>query len=429
MNQKFLLLELNEFSPKLLFEAAACYGLKNVARMKIFHESSTFSSDTYDSGFLEPWVQWVSVHTGTPSGEHKVKHLGDIALLKQEQLWESLSHNGVTTGVWGVLNGGRGKADKCAFFLPDPWTFSEPGYPSEINSFLALPRYMARNYLRPNWLKIAGLGLQFFRFILSPRTLFATLTELPRVLYFYARYRGANFVPYSFAEYVSVLRFLDYKNKFQPQCSILFLNLIAHVQHYYWQNISLQDNVRLKYTMRFLDKVLGVLYSGLGPDEVLVVTNGLSQINTNHEEPWILYRQVDHSELLSAIGIPKVRVEACMTHDAHLFFENLTDCQRARSILEVAKIDGSPLFHVEAYEGDPCKLFYMIKFTQSVEENATFLANGTTFAFKIFFHPVVRRTGKHIGSGVVYSTKNFLPPKIENHELFHHLLKLASTRP
>lgn len=418
-----LILELNEFNPKLLFDAAEAYGYQNILRLKQLHVSATYSKDTYDSGYLEPWVQWVSVHTGTSSSEHKIKHLGDITMLKHEQLWEKLSRVGVTTGVWGVLNGRRGDAENCLFFLPDPWTFSEPGYPHEINYFLALPRYMARNYLNANWFKVFQLGVNFLRFVLSPRVLVAVIRELPRVLIHAVRFRAANFVPYSVAEYLSTLRFIEYRQKFNPQCSILFLNLIAHVQHYYWQDVPLQRNKRLKYAMHYLDRILGALFASKTSEDRLVVVNALSQMNTNHEEPWILYRQKDHTTLLHALGIPNVRVEAGMTHDALLFFPTAEACAHARSVLTATKTNGEPLFSVEAYENDPQKLFYMIQYTKIISNDQSFDVDGRIYNFADFFCPVIQRTAKHIGAGVAYSDTEFLPPKFENHTICHYIVE------
>ena len=31
---------------------------------------------------LDPWVQWVSIHTGKPSSEHKILELGKVSELK-----------------------------------------------------------------------------------------------------------------------------------------------------------------------------------------------------------------------------------------------------------------------------------------------------------------------------------------------------------
>jgi hypothetical protein len=68
-----LLIELNEFNRELLQNIADTRGLTHLKRVLGWSRASTFTSDEYDTGFLEPWVQWVSVHTGVPSGQHGVR--------------------------------------------------------------------------------------------------------------------------------------------------------------------------------------------------------------------------------------------------------------------------------------------------------------------------------------------------------------------
>src|SRR5262245_17504836 len=101
---RFLLLELNEFNDRLLKESAKNFQLKNIQAILAFPHIRASSEDTYESDLLEPWVQWVCIHTGTSSSTHGVRHLGDVSSMKFRQIWERLSEHGVSTGVWGVLN-------------------------------------------------------------------------------------------------------------------------------------------------------------------------------------------------------------------------------------------------------------------------------------------------------------------------------------
>jgi hypothetical protein len=129
MHQKVLFLELNEFNQDLLIKSAHDLSLKNLEKLVSLHKMSTLTEDTYESDFLEPWVQWVTVHTGIPSTHHQIKHLGDVPHLGTEQIWEALSKKGMSSGIWGAMNASRGAAENCLFFVPDPWTVSEKGYP------------------------------------------------------------------------------------------------------------------------------------------------------------------------------------------------------------------------------------------------------------------------------------------------------------
>src|SRR5579872_6420621 len=141
-----LIVELNEFNVELLTAACQQHYLPSIAKVLALPSSTYKTPDRYNSGYLEPWVQWVSIHTGQNSRLHHIKHLGDVPDLQQEQCWETLSKHNITTGVWGVMNGAKRSAQHAQFFLPDPWTFTEGGTPDALNALLDLPRYLSKHY-------------------------------------------------------------------------------------------------------------------------------------------------------------------------------------------------------------------------------------------------------------------------------------------
>ena len=87
-NHKVLFVEFNEFNLELLKQYSSLWNLKHIQKLLSLNLTETYTEDTYDSDFLEPWVQWVSVHTGQPSVKHQIKHLGDVPDLGSKQLWK-----------------------------------------------------------------------------------------------------------------------------------------------------------------------------------------------------------------------------------------------------------------------------------------------------------------------------------------------------
>jgi len=147
-SRRLMLIELNEFSVDLLRRGVEELDLRNLRRLLAMDASRTTTQDQVEHRGLDPWVQWVSVHTGVPSSTHGILHLGDTpGNLGFHQVWERLSELGVSSGLWGAMNANRPGASECRFFLPDPWTFSERAYPEELNGLLELPRYYSTNYL------------------------------------------------------------------------------------------------------------------------------------------------------------------------------------------------------------------------------------------------------------------------------------------
>ena len=136
MKKRFLLIELNEFNEELLSEGANKLKLRNIKKLLSMQSSETNSADFEEHHGLDPWVQWVSIHTGEPSSVHKIKHLGDITNLNNTQIWEELGDYGFSSGIWGAMNASLNNTKGSYFFLPDPWTFSEKAFPSKLNNFL-----------------------------------------------------------------------------------------------------------------------------------------------------------------------------------------------------------------------------------------------------------------------------------------------------
>jgi len=429
--KKVLIVELNEFNTDLIIAALKQHPLPSLAKAFNLPKANYKTQDRYNSGYLEPWVQWVSIHTGVPSLVHRIKHLGDVPHLGVEQCWETLSRHGITTGVWGVMNGERREAKNNLFFLPDPWTFSEWATPSRLDNLLLLPRYIAKNHRHLKLSRLISDTLKLFRFLYSEKMLGTVIHETFKLLIPLKKFGKKDFIFISYFDYVSTLFFIEYKKKYQPQCTYLFLNSLAHLQHHHWQE---GDTVspEILFGLQYLDKVFEKLFAAF-PDDALIVHNGLSQMNTNHERPWVLYRQKDPEKFFRALKIPALRIEQHMTHDGHAFFSDSALCEQAYQQLSQATVAEKRLFHVEKNANDPCKLFYMLKFTDDLPAKVTFSFNNKHYNFFSHFDRIVTRTGRHIPIGTVLSDTVLFPNHMQNHDfnryVYHHFLPQAFPLP
>ncbi|MBU6446690.1 MAG: alkaline phosphatase family protein, partial [Verrucomicrobia bacterium] len=327
---------------------------------------------------------------------------------------EALSKQGITSGVWGAMNASRAGAEKCLFFIPDPWTASERAYPEELNDLLEPLRFASKSYAKP---KMAQIG-KIFKLFSSYKLLGKVIREAPRLCKNIFRFRAAHCVFISFLDLLSTELFLAYKKRYNPRLSVLFLNSLAHLQHHHWH----AGSSKLQEGLSYMDQILGRLFDSLAEGDLFFVANALSQKNTHEEHPWILYRQKDPQSFPQAVGMACKRVEPHMTHDAHLYFDNAEQCQTAKEALEGATLLGRRLFFVETY-ADPCKLFYRICFTDPVSQDVSFTFAGKSVRFFDLFQAIVQRTGKHIPYGTVFTNASNLPPSMKNHELFHYIAR------
>jgi hypothetical protein len=427
MNQskKVFLLELNEFNLELLQTCTKLFHLKNLEKVLGYSKTKIYTEDRYESDFLEPWVQWVSIHTGLSSKEHKIKHLGDVPHLDSPQIWQVLGEKGVTSAVWGAMNASKA-VETCQIFLPDPWTFSETAYPNAINDLLEPLRYLSKNYLDRQPKVMIQKAKNLFRFFKEKNLLKDFLKTIFSMGYYSLKFKMEHFPFICLLEKLSVELFLTYKKETQPGFSLLFINSLAHLQHHHWKDFDYQSNPKLRFGLQNLDHMIGKILEALEDNEILLVTNGLSQKNTNDESPWILYRQFNHAEFLEKIGIHAEKIEPHMTHDAHLFFNSVEEKEEAKKILEKILVKDKPLFFVEEYKEDLKKLFYKIVFTDDLEDQATFICKGQVLPFFEYFKKVVKRTGRHIQEGVLFSSEPLSKEFMMNHEIFNHIIGLFS---
>ncbi|MGZ3693442.1 MAG: hypothetical protein ACXWQO_04575 [Bdellovibrionota bacterium] len=414
--KKILLVELNEFNTGLFEAAAKAYGLKNIQTVCSWQKTDTLTEDTYDSGFLEPWSQWVSIHTGKNSLQHRINHLGDVPNMDFPQVWESLGSAGISSGIWGVMNGSRRDTKNCAFFVPDPWTFSENAYPRELNNFLGLLRYAAQNYTSMFSWRLFREALRFGICVLKEVPMGELLSATEHLVRSIFKYGPKNFVFFMAFEELSAALFLERRKKHRPDFQLVFLNTIAHIQHHYWTDAN-SLSPQLRHGFETVDRILGKIFASRGSDEAVLLLNGLSQMNSNHETPWILYRPISLKKFLQAAKLPDCRVEPLMSYDAHIFFSDAKDTELARSALESATVDGKKLFFVEADPTGKSKLFIRVDYTDEAAPRDFVEINGLKVEFARHFKGIVRRTGKHIPQGAIYASGLKLPEKMMNHEL------------
>lgn len=420
---KVTLIAFNEFNKELLEKAAEIYNLNHIKKILSFHHTTTLTEDSYESDFLEPWVQWVNIQTMLPSKKHHVKHLGDSPDHTIAQLWEICSMKGFSSMIWGAMNARRNNTQNNLVFLPDPWTKQEMAYPDELNALLNPLRAVSTNYLKPN-LKEVFKYLKTLKKLLVDQDIWIEVKEMiKQLLKDLIAFKGAHFVFIAFAEKLSVKLFLHYKTKLNPDFSIVFINTLAHVQHHHWKGFDYKKNKKLEKALIELDAMFGEIFDSLKEDETCIVANALSQKNTNEEEAWILYRPYSHKTFLNVCGIFPEAIHEHMTHDAHLFFKTPHACKHAFNILDKITVKGDKLFLVQSYEKEPCKLFYRLIFTQELEKQASVIVDKKRLRFFKYYKKIVKRTGKHTQEGSLYCNQLIFKDLIYNHEIGEYILK------
>jgi len=347
---RLLFLELNEVNFEFVEHYARRGELPAFARLIDAHGYARTTSETVDER-IEPWIQWFTVHTGLPYGEHKVFRLGDGPQSGARQIWEELSTRGLKVGAFSPMNAGNRLAD-AAFFVPDPWTRTSVAAPALMQrAYEAICQAVGDNaegkidgssalrlalglaaYSRPsNWLQYARLGT------IGLRRHWARAVFLDRFL---------------------ADCFLRLWKRTRPDFATLFLNGAAHIQHHYlFNSAAYQGPFRNPpwYLPPGMDPVLEVyrLYDrivaeclALDPGMRVMMATGLHQDPV--EEPVFYWRLRDHAAFLRRLGCEFERVEPRMSRDFLVGCADASQASRTENVLKRQRApDGLPIFEVD----------------------------------------------------------------------------------
>ena len=418
--RKLLIIELNEFNFDYLKTISEKYNLINFKKLLKANKSITYSKDQLEHQGLDPWVQWVSVHTGLPSKIHQVKRLGSVPNLKFPQIWETFSKKGITTGIWGAMNASRNNAKNCLFFVPDPWTFSEKAFPKKLNKFLDFPRYYSKNYLAPTFLTLFIKSINLISFIFESFNI-KDLSIIFRKSLSYIFHNGLNnSTLFGLYDLISVNLFILLKKQYKPSLSIIFLNSLAHNQHHHWHKNK--ESNKIISCMKLLDFSLGRLLETCQSSDGIILFNALGQKNVDGEK-YCIYRQIDTKKLLKRLKINYIKFEEGMTNDVHIFFENSEFRNDAYKILSKCKIKEKNLFYVELEKSQSDRLFFQINYYETLEKNSYFEINFKKIPFFNYFSLIRERTGSHVREGNILSKNISIPKEIYNHDLNKYILE------
>ena len=364
-------------------------------------------------------MQWVSVHTGQKSSNHRIIRIGDIKKLKFPQIWEILGDKGFTTGIWGPMNASKKKTKGLQFFLPDPWTYSEKAFPSSLNLFLSLPRYYSKNYIVPSKINLLKGVFKMIIFLISKGIIFNNFKESLSVFLIILNNGIKNMTLFSIFDIYSTIAFLKFKKDTKPDFSILFLNSLAHLQHHYWH----QDlNKEIKMSLKVIDKIFGRILKEKGKNESIVIINALSQRNIFKKGVFI-YRQIDTNKLFEALKINYDKFEEGMTNDIHIFFNSDKDKINAFNTLSNVYLNGEKLFFLEKDVNFKNELFYQLNYFKDVKSNDYFQIKDKFFKFFEYFTLLRERTGEHIHEGDILSEKVYFPKKLFNYQISSYILE------
>ena len=417
MKKKLFILELNEFNLDILKKYSNKFNLPNIKKIIQFNSTKTLTNDRYlgnnnQHGYLDPWSQWVSIHTGKPSKIHKIKNLGDIPKLKFKQIWEKRKKEKFY--IWGPMNASKRNSKNVKVFFPDPWVFSEKAYPTELNSLLSLIKHITKTRGKISKIKkiknIIKIALKI-KNLINYKQLFLFISNLIKGN---IRFGKKNLIFIIAWEYISACILINLIKNEKSFISIFFLNALAHVQHHYWKKKYTTDEIT--YCLEFIDNILGEIFKVKNIE--LIVLNGLSQKNVE-DQKLCLYEQKSHEKFLKQLNINFKKIEKLMTNDAFIFFKKKKELLKCNKILSKIMHKNRRIFYTEII--DDKKLFYKTNFIKRINYADSLIYKSTKTKFLDHFSFITLRRGIHSNRGDILSQNRYFPKIIMNHNFFKYI--------
>jgi hypothetical protein len=421
MTEPFYLIELNELNFEFVRRYAEAGLLPNFGRLlKRCELGTTFSETAYEN--VEPWIQWVTAHTGKTFDEHRVFRLGDIIGADLDQIWEVLERSGVKVGAVSPMNA-ENRLIAPAFFVPDPWTptrVSADGVTSAL--YKAIARAVSDNAdgrMTPQ--SLARLLIGFFSHVPSARWM--SYLRLAR------RIPSCSWVKAVILDRLLADVFLSLMDRTRPQFASLFLNAAAHIQHHYMYSSSVYSGDRRNpdwYVSSGEDPVLDIYAAydlivgdilDFQPEARVVIATGL------HQDPYPIedyyWRLKDHTGFLSQAGIAFVSIEPLMSRDFVMKFCNPSDARQAEDILRAARLQGddSPVFETDNRSDS---MFCTLVYPRELRPGSMLDINGKRFDLHKATVFVALKNGHHNPIGYLIDTAaSRKPEQIPLGDLFH----------
>jgi hypothetical protein len=427
--QPLVLIELNEIN----FDFVKRYGEGNeLLTLNGFAKRHGVWTTTSESEYenVEPWIQWVTAHTGKSLREHRILRLGDIVQSDIDQVWELVEKQGVRVGAFSPMNAAN-RLETPAFFVPDPWTRTTTSADAVTKALHeAVSQAVGENASgRLTIRSIIRLVRGFLRHVPARRwKRYASLIGL---------LRGRPWLKAVILDRLLADTFMSLMAKTRPQFASLFLNGGAHIQHHYMFNSRAYTGDRKNPTWYVPSNSDPIFDVDAAYDEILrelveenpgarfIIATGL------HQDPYpsetFYWRLDDHASFLRSAGIQFQSVEPLMSRDFIIRFDSAADAKAASSLLTSSSFDNdsSPIFEVD---NRGSSLFCTLSFPRDIRPEAMIKLNGRRMTFGKAVRFVALKNGHHNPLGYLIDTGSTQhPTTIPLSDLFHRVLRHFDT--
>jgi hypothetical protein len=412
-----IMLEFNELSPALMDTFIDQGYLPHFKRLRDASQVFTTVAEEVAPN-LDPWIQWVTVHSGLSFDEHGVFHLGDGHKLAVRSLWDLIAAEGKTVWVCGSMNIKYDLPLRGAV-VPDPWTVGMSPFPAELEPYYLFVQRNVQEYTNDRVPLSKGDYLRFMKFMVAHGLSARTVRSILGQLWSERRTGKGKWKRATILDKLQRDVFLSYFKRLRPAFSTFFLNSTAHFQHAHWRNMDPEpfkikptdaDQAEYQHAVRYgyeeMDRIVGDIVAAAPENAVIVMATALSQ------QPCLIYEDIGgktfyrartFEPLLEFAGITGCqKVEPVMSEEFHLRFGNEVDAAKAAEHLSALRIEGRQAMQVEqrgtnVFSG--CIIYTQLEHDALLECGP----NGKSIPFfRLFYQVESLKSGMHHPDGILW---------------------------
>jgi hypothetical protein len=360
--RKVLLLEFNEITWSLVDRWIARGRLPNLARLR--REGSWGAPVALEQPpHLDPWITWVTLHTGVGREQHGATVLEqDTGSIAVPRSWEYAADAGRSVGVYGSI-GAYPPRPVNGFMVPGPFAPGSETFPASLRPVQELNRRYTQLHNRvgpaPGPLDMARQLGQLVRLGLRPATVARIAQQLATErLAPHLKWKRVALQPR-----INFDLFAQLYRQHRPDFATWHTNHAAHYMHHYWRAMddsgfpaTASPHEKIKYGAavqhgyEVCDQLLGKFLRLCDRDTVVVLASSMGQqpfVSSLYPEGKIAVRFLDVGQVLDIVGARGATdIVPMMLPQYNVRIADATERARVRDLLRAARAEGA--VHAEA---------------------------------------------------------------------------------
>lgn len=344
-----IFLELNELNFDMIQQYVDLGYLPN---FKLLLENYALNHTIADlsNEYLQPWIQWVSIHSGKPYNDHQIFKQGDITQNNDiKQHWETLEEQSFSVAAFAPNNAAN-RSKNAPFWLPHPAIDTEVSGESWLyNLYTAMKQLENSEQTQPHLSTKSKTTLAHILLTKTQKTQWPSyLTNAYKSLFKQCHWANALILDRLLTD-----AFIQQWRKYNPNFATLYLNAGAYFQQHYWFNSKAYAGSNQNpfwYIKEDSDPLLDIyqMYDQIIADiqkqsARLIIATGLSQIPNS--QVTYHYRLEDKENLLANLGLEFKNTSAHQDDGFYIECQSQAAAQKAeRTLRQLFSENDEPLF-------------------------------------------------------------------------------------